>query len=282
MRKLAKPNDIPPKAFLDCISKIRKKELKDRLLALKDLISEATVEFDSKVTTGQLHTVIREPLVNSNVTAKELMDVYNFRMVKKGSPGRKYYDRIFVSAPKGLCPLCSHRDVTTLDHYLPKAHYPRLSVEPINLIPSCYACNIDKKSTYPTKPNEETLHPYYDDIENVLWLKAVVIEKQPISIDFIVEGPVSWSKNFSERVKFHFESFDLKKLYTTQAARELSGVKFQFTSIFNKSGSNSLKEHLLDAAKSRSKDNINSWQAALYNGLANSNWFCNGGVLMID
>src|SRR5262245_19880217 len=80
----------------------------------------------------------------------EMVAVYDNRLVKKTAPGRRIYDKIFTSAPNDKCPLCGHRNVKTLDHYLPKALFPALTVTPINLIPACSDCNKAKLSTAPT------------------------------------------------------------------------------------------------------------------------------------
>ena len=62
-------------------------------------------------------------------------------MVRKNGPGRATYDLLKLSAKGGFCPLCGQRNVSTLDHYLPKESYPDLSILPINLVRACSDCN---------------------------------------------------------------------------------------------------------------------------------------------
>lgn len=277
MRVLPKPTDNSGDVFIECIEIVRNANLKLRLTATRHLIEEATTELEAKVTTGELHTVVRETLVNGNVTSKELEDVYTHRMAKPGTPGRKFYDKLKIAAPNGICPLCSHRIVTNIDHYLPKTKYPRLSVVPINLVPSCSDCNKSKLAGYPTTPKEETLHPYYDDIENDLWLEATVNHSTPPTIQFSVTPHGEWDELLSDRVKFHFDSLELNTLYSAQAAVELALINFRLKNIHAAVGAAGVRTHLLEGAETRNHSNINSWQAAMYRAMANDNWFCNGG-----
>jgi 5-methylcytosine-specific restriction endonuclease McrA len=277
MRHINKPQEVAVDVFLNCISLVKNVNLKSRLTACQHLITDAYTEFEDKVTNGDVCTIIREAIINGNVTAKELEDVYTKRMAKKNRPGRALYDKIKISAPNGICPLCSQREATTLDHYLPKAEYPRLSVVPVNLVPACKDCNTSKLTSYPQNPEEEMIHPYYDNIENDVWLNASVIQTTPPTIQFYVQAPANWDDLLVERVKYHFGSLFLQKLYSTHAASELRQINYRLSVLFAKSGAAGVRLYLLEGAESRSHDNRNSWQAAMYNATANDNWFCNGG-----
>lgn len=281
MLKITKPTITAADVYSDCVNVFRDLELKARLTACGHLINEAEEEFERKITTGQIFTIIREKTVNQNVKVDELKKVYTDQMV--GNPaGRVYYDIIFQSAKHGLCPLCAHRDVTTLDHYLPKACYPRLSIVPINLVPACDACNKGKLKSYPTTAEEETIHPYFDDIENVTWLSATVNRTNPVSINYFVERAAEWSDLLFDRVKGHFESFKLKKLYSTQAGRELPSRKLQIINTFDSgAGIAGVRKLLTDEGISRAESNPNSWQTVLYRTLSTDDWFCSGGFRQI-
>jgi len=280
MKKLNKPTYQAEDTFLKCISIVRNPDLKDRLTACKDLIIEAENEFNSKITTGKVHTINKEEFVNGNVTANELEKVYTFRMAKKDKPGRFIYDKIISASSHGICPLCSHRMVATLDHYLPKTEYPRLVTTPINLIPSCSDCNKSKSTSSPTKPEEETLHPYYDNIESDEWLIATVNQTTPPTISYDVKPAVNWPVLLGERVKYHFDSLILNKLYSTQAAVQLTGIFFRIESIYNLSGAEGVRKYLEEEAISRSHADKNSWQTAMYVALSKDDWFCDGGFRM--
>lgn len=281
MIKVPKPTISVENVYCGCVQKYYDQSLKDRLLACKDLIIKAQEEFETKITKGRIHSIKRETLINGNVTAEELKKVYTYQMVQN-EPGRTYYNTLILAARYNLCPLCGHRDVTTLDHYLPKTDYPRLSVAPINLIPSCKDCNTGKLRTYPTTPEEETLHPYFDDIENYTWLKATIIANASISISFYVDRVKEWDDLLYKRVKNHFESFNLRNLYAVQASRELVARKHQLIEVFDSgAGGEGIRKLLSTEAVSRGKSNINSWQTALYSALATNDWFCQQGFRKI-
>lgn len=281
MRNLTKPSLSSVKVYKDCLSVIRSTELSARLNACTTLIQQAEQEFENKITKGLIHTIRRETLVNGDVSVSELKNVYTGQMVGN-AVGRVHYDKLILSAPQGLCPLCAHRDATTLDHYLPKAKYPRLSIVPVNLIPACKDCNTGKTSSYPTTPETETLHPYYDNIENVQCLKININKTNPVSVFFYVEMHPTWTNLLFERVKYHFESYNLNYLYSVQSGRELCGIKNMLIKNYDSgAGVAGVKKILSDNANSRFENNKNSWQTALYLGLSNDDWFCDEGFRQI-
>ncbi len=164
MKKLLKPNDSALDVFNACIDRVRDEDLKRRLIACSQEIEDSSIEFDAKVSIAQLHTILPKDNVATVVTVDEMKVVYTSRMAKKLAPGRIYYDKLMSLPDHGRCPLCSQRVVSTLDHHLPKAHFPSLAVSPFNLIPACQDCNKTKSEDIPICSEEETLHPYYDDV----------------------------------------------------------------------------------------------------------------------
>lgn len=272
MIKLDKPTLDPEEVYWDCISSFNK-DPRLRLIPCSPLILTAAVEFDSKITTGQVYTIVRETTVNGNVTAKELVKVYTQKMVGHEDV-RHYYDHIVLSTD--LCPLCAHRNVSTIDHYLPKANYPRLAVVPINLVPACNDCQ-DKLIDYPTSPATETLHPYYDDIDVDTWLKAEINITDPISISYTIDKPASWNQLLFDRVSSHLYSYRLKKLYSVQAGRRLSGMKRLLINLHLDGGEPAIRKFLQDSAESQEEVMNNSWESSLFRCLSSSDWFCSGG-----
>ena len=65
-----------------------------------------------------------------------------------------------------FCPSCGEDGAPgTLDHYLPKEHFPELSICLLNLTPMCSRCQGEKSSDFLTDNDERMfLHPYYDEI----------------------------------------------------------------------------------------------------------------------
>lgn len=282
MYRINKPALTASHVYICCTATMRTGALRTRLELCQDLIEEAEKEFEEKITKGEIHTIVRETMVNGNVTAAELKKVYTGQLVPKIKASRRFYDELLMAARDGRCPLCGHREATTLDHYLPKGQYPRLSVVPVNLVPSCKDCNTGKLSEFPTSAFDQTLHPYYDDIENVCWLQASVNSTLPISISYSVSAPAAWDKTLTARVEAHMTGFNINLLYASQAARRLSGMKANLQRIYDSgAGANGVQCYLSHEADSNAAVNLNSWETALFRALASSHWFCNRGFCQI-
>lgn len=181
MRSIPKPSDDPKNVYSTCISRVENPDLKNRLESVADNVRDAAVEYDRNATDGSLYLLEEHDNVAEVVSRQEMEKVYTSRMAQKGTPGRPIYDKLKASAPYGICPFCGQRTVSTLDHYLPKAYFPALVVLPYNLIPACSDCNKAKLDKVPQTAETQTLHPYYDNV-NEQWLYAKVNElRQPQS-----------------------------------------------------------------------------------------------------
>lgn len=281
MIKIEQPNLDAGDVFSTCISRVQASELKVRLNSIKPEIIRGSLLFEQLGTAKNFYQFIREDLIGENVTTKEMEKIYTDRMAKKTAPGREIYDEIKSLAPHGKCPLCAHRTVSTLDHYLPKTHYPVLAVTPLNLVPACSDCNKTKLTDYPTNANEQTLHPYFDNIEDDHWLVAEVQPSIPAAVIFSVVAPSSWGSTLKNRVNLHFNSFGLPGLYAAQAADELLNIRYQLDIIFNVGGAQAVKSELESRAESCRQHSINSWRTATFDAFSKSEWFCDGGFKAI-
>ena len=249
MVKITKPTDNPKEVFKTCISNFRDEVFKSKLESIITYIDSEASFYDTMAFFNNLSSISQQSNINGIVSVYDMKKVYEQKFVKKGQPGRKYYDKLKLSAKNNICPLCNQRTVTTLDHVLPKTLYPSFSVTPFNLIPACADCNKIKDTYNPSMAEEEILHPYYDDISSKQYLYAKFYEEIPISIDFYIKSS-NPQTILEKRLQNHFELFALNKLYTSNAAEEF---------------------------ESRYENNKNSWQTAMYKTLSESNWFCNSG-----
>jgi hypothetical protein len=212
-----------------------------------------------------------DPLVIGDVKKSELVDLYSHNMVNNFS-GREIYDAIMVSAVS--CPICGDIGVArTLDHYLPKANFPALSVCPYNLIPACRDCNMDKGNPVPKSAFEQHIHPYFDDdcFFNETWIRAVVEWTPDCTISFHVSPPASWGRLDKERANHHFNFFKIADAYSRKAAEELPvlidcGRRLLQDSL-------SFRQHLLTVGTSPSLF-ANHWRKILYLSLAENKKFC--------
>jgi 5-methylcytosine-specific restriction endonuclease McrA len=277
VRKLNKPAYDPGQVYLTCISHVRDPGLKARLTSVKPDVTAAASAFDAAASLAKLHRLHPRNDVGGIVTTDEMTKVYTQRMAKKGAPGRTYYDSLLAAPTYGRCPLCGQGTVSTLDHHLPKDQYPSLTVVPINLIPACANCNKVKTNAIPHTQEEQTLHPYFDDVEGEQWLFAEVFKVAPAAIRFVVRPPDEWGPVKAKRIKHHFQVFRLGVLYTSYAAEELTNIKYSLEQIFPLTGVEGVKAHLQKQKDSYRAAHLNSWQTAMYGALEESNWFCEGG-----
>ncbi len=276
MRAVPVPRISAQDSYTTSISRVSDADLKQRLDSIVGEVVTASDDFVTAAQTGTVASVASAKKVGS-VEGAELKGVYTGRFAKLRAPGRVIYDQLITAAANGKCPLCAHRDVSTLDHFLPQAEHPALVVTPANLVPACSDCNKAKLDQVPVSEETVTLHPYFDDVEADAWLAAVVIETSPASVAFSVAPPPHWSAVRAARVRHHFAVFGLAKLYALQAAEEIVNVRYDLARVLGADGPAGVATHLTHAAASRAAVHMNSWQTATYRALAGSTWFCADG-----
>ena len=201
-------------------------------------------------------------------------------MVKKESPGRQIYDQLMLLPEDERCPFCNHGMVSSLDHILPKSKYPIFAVTPINLVACCSYCNQQKKTVAPTDKEDSTIHPYFEHLEEFQWLGANVVEKVPAAIIFHTIKVNEWGDVLNARILHQFNLLELAKLYSRQAACEIASIRYNLNEYFKFGGFNAVRSELKRQWKSRKVEQINSWQTATYEALANSDWFCEKGFTL--
>jgi len=277
MRTLPKPDLDPKEVYLTCISRVKDSELKANFEAIADTVELDADSYEVHSQNRTWYLIDESDNVDDLVSQDEMEKVYTNRMVGKKSPGRKYYDEIRQSSPHNICPLCGHRPVEQLDHFLPKAKFPSIVVLPINLIPSCEKCNKTKLVDVPNTQEEQTLHPYYDDVTQYQWLFAEVHETSPASVCFFTREVQQFDDELNRRIQYHFIKLELNTLYASQTGAYISEIKYRLIDLYKKGGVDEVQSYLVEEEKSRKRNHINSWQRAMFQALAKSGWFCDGG-----
>ena len=275
MWKLDKPNDCPELVFKTCVSNKKNKTLRDNLLTLSPNIKKSSIEFENLFLTNQIHTLNKCHEVFQSVPAEEWPKIYTGNFASKKSPGRIFYDKLLNLPKHSLCPLCAQRDVSTLDHYLPKTVFPTLVVSPLNLIAACSNCNKIKGDSTFNSMSEATIHPYFDDIDTDIWLFANILQGDDISFNFFVSKPHSWSELLYSRVKNHFNTFQLNNLYSAHASQDIVSIKYKLINLFAKYGLNYVKIDIQESIDALEHTSKNSWRLAMYRELYNNDWFLN-------
>ncbi|WP_328434825.1 HNH endonuclease [Streptomyces sp. NBC_00425] len=283
MWRVVQPKHTASDSFRTCISRVRDKQLKERLQKSEGEVVEAGQVYVAAAQATTLHNLDPKDFKPDEVTTSEMTAVYTSRMAKKGAAGRGIYDDLVLAAKEGRCPLCGQRQVSTLDHHLPKSLFPALAVDPLNLVPACSDCNKLKLDVSPAGVEDQTLHPYFDNVEQQSWLYAEVVESAPAALRFFVRPPADWSDVLARRVESHFKIFGLAALYGAQAAQLLSDIRYVLTENYSEipgGGVRRVRQYLEREAESRRRVYLNSWQTATYSALAVNTWFCDGGFAL--
>ena len=280
MRSLPIPTDNARSTVLLCIAHVRE-EFASRLRSALTEIESAETNYKVQGEKGTLFEIVESASVADCIDTEEMKSLYSNTFSRKNTTSRAVYDRIMAMPKYGICPLCGHRRVSTLDHYLAKTKHPMFAITPVNLVPSCKDCNFDKSTYQPSCASEQTLHPYFDNVDDAIWLVAKVEETAPPALVFYAAPPQVWDDIKQKRVITHFEKYHLGSLYTSHAAGELQNIRYSLIQVADRGGAEGVREHLMEQATSCQFAAKNSWQSAMYEALGKSEWFCCEGYKVI-
>lgn len=278
------PRDTPVLEFFNFPKTITKPKLLERLREYK------LIDFiDSTQTKNSILQQLEEinlGHIDSNFTSEEnlysfiryvdhnvMTEAYEDYLVKDSDGvGRNVYDELLLLADSGTCPYCLLGNVTTLDHYLPKAKYISYSITPINLIPSCVDCNTSKSDEIYDTLEKLLINAYFEDITNVNWLKAEVVETFPITFNFSVNSNME-SEVLQSRLKRQFEKLKLESRYSKAASRFFRIRVKSIVMDYNSGGLEAVQQKLESDKSSVEFYNLNAVEAKVYESLLNSTWF---------
>jgi len=286
MKHLSPPADeygqplVAGDVFEACVSMVKDPTLRAKLRVIRQEVEAEAADYDIKAANKRLYQKKKHSRIG-NVSREELVKVYTRRMVPKKSNGRPIYNRIIAAPVHGRCPLCGIGTVNTLDHYLPKKHFPVFSVTPNNLVPACTWCQREKGEYYANSEDQQLLHPYFDDMNDNIWLKAEVVKGAPVVFRFFASPPANWPRSAKARVATHLEKLNLPALFSSNAGSRLSEIRARLTDLYQKKGGGkpAVRAHLREELASIEADNKNSWVAAMYRAAIANHWFCEGGFL---
>lgn len=271
IRKLKKPYFSQRKIINDCCCNIRDTIKKNNLLGSKKTIIHESMSYNFHAELEFLSKILPHTSVAGGASKDEMVWLYDKKFVQ--DQGRKYYTKLMAIPPNSICPYCGQRTVSTLDHYLPKTQYPVFAVTPFNLVASCSECNTIKKVTIINKREDEVIHPYYDNFDDSVWIKAIVIEKFPISFNFTTQRPTIWTDEKYSRIIKHFETFELNSLYSPNADSRFNNDFKSIKDDYIMGDSDYVKQSFKRKISSCQNIWLNSWEAAMYEALLDNDWF---------
>jgi 5-methylcytosine-specific restriction endonuclease McrA len=191
------------------------------------------------------------------------------------------YDSIAALAPLGRCPVCGIDRIHTLDHVLPKSAFPEFSVAPLNLVPSCFACNLAKSSAVASGLPDEPFHPYFDSWERMELFDARLRWAPRFGVEFeICADPLRLPPPLAKRAEYHFRLFNLRDRYFTWGLGELSDRIGALLRVFETSRTGALAEELLWNADNEARRG-RPFARAFYRALAVDDDFCQGRLMAV-
>lgn len=255
------------KIYEVCASRFEKEPEKSDLPLCADMVQEDAELYDDVMPDGigRLEPRTRFP---GRVTAKMLGSVYE--KLRDSPAARDYHEAIMHQVDQDLCPICRAGTPNTLDHYLPRSKMPTLAVVPNNLIPACSECNSAKHDYMQRDPALMPIHLYYDRLPDGIWLKAQ-IELAPdtvnqVAVFYSVACPDDWDPVLKSRMAGHLSLYKMHERYSRMAVQAMLDNRGLWK-ILRPLGDETLRMTLENMAASVEKNNLNSWNAALFRGL---------------
>ncbi|ELP5931455.1 HNH endonuclease [Vibrio vulnificus] len=242
-----------------------------------NVLQQQAEQYEASATTGELYTIVPlalarpkdDPVVVGHLKKSDLVKLYDIYVVGKSKPARAVYDALMIAA-NDKCPFCGGIGrPRNLDHYLPKAHYPQFSIVPVNLVPSCRDCNMDGKGqAFATVASDQVLQPYLDDDRffSEQWLFARYLPgaaDEPGVIEYFVSPPQNWEPIDKQRVKKHFDDFDLGLRFSKEASSRLVALLPQYEALLAAQVGEDVAKNIIFQTVIDTSPFINHWERVM-------------------
>lgn len=272
MDYLGLPDQNAGAVFDTVVESTQSAELRQKLASERAWVVSGSRSYTTAASAGTLGQFNASVFISPNVEPSEMVALYE-RLRKNKIPRIIYTDLIHRNAYR-RCAYCSTREATTLDHYLGKASFGVFAVLPANLVPACMPCNSAREvREVTTRAPANTLHPHYDDIASIRWLRARIVNAGgPVAR--LYADPAAVSKPYLRaRSAEHLTALNLKKYFKLKAAQELAGLDETLPDILARRGPSAVVEDLRIQARQRAVGRTNCWERALFEALAEDDWY---------
>lgn len=195
----------------------------------------------------------------------------NLYSPSEGTELHKILDTMRRKHGLSFCPSCGEPGKPgTLDHYLPKAIYPELSIFLINLTPMCTDCQ-GKKGTDIEDENGNKLfiHPYFDSIDEVsLSLTIVAPFSNPSS--FIVGIPNDVQEPMRSLIERHLSGVDFHNRFEDFCINEYPAFLGTIADEREDDNPDTAVRIVRRFLRKEERMNPNKWEAIFYRGILNN------------
>lgn len=270
IQKVSKPSRDHAADF-DSVIVRRRRDARALLHEIRDRVVDAYSRYEE----GSGSPVDIDPLKPSVEVAKALKG--NYLHTYAGAVLGQLRIDALAAVEDELCPMCGVGFVSDLDHYLPKEKFPEFSVLALNLVPVCSRCNGKKRSVAGDREGR-FFHAYYDDVPespSLLVADLEVAQKSVIvSFDINHTLPMTIYKD----ARYHFKRLRLSDAYVTPAVNDLVGRIHYFEELYEIGGPDAVAYGANRIALNHRREfGSQFWKAVLYDAVAASHQFCDGG-----
>lgn len=202
------------------------------------------------------------PSVSFNSDVRVDMNWFYENRLRRSRRGRTVWVSIIDLAGR-LCPFCHLAKPRTIEHSFPQSTYPRLAVEPLNLVPACRDCNSERNAGHGTI----TVSPYFDNwvVDNP-WLRADVIDSfHPEDLRFSVTRHPAFDNDQWDALTQFVEDVDLLDRYVGLAIEAFSEFVIGLQNTHPRPSVSQAEPSLLDKVDShRATYGDNRWQTVAF------------------
>ena len=274
MHSLPRPVTSGAKSFATAVATIRAATDQLPYSTATSAIIDCCIHFDHLAENGELHLAQPSRFVVKGLSNAEMVKLYEQQFLQ--NKGTETIRNSIRNAPQnGLCPYCGEGSVHELDHYLPKRTFTATTVHPTNLVPACRDCNRVKNEFFPTADSPAVIHPYFDSAFDSQWLYASLIQRsngQPTA-EFEVRLPMV-DLVLQSRLESHMKVFHLYDRFRVLASQALNNferlMRSDLGSTMNLAAT---RNHLTFTAFQQSGGRENSWERAVFEAMANDDWY---------
>jgi 5-methylcytosine-specific restriction endonuclease McrA len=247
----------------------------DRKLSLRDETRLRRLWRAYELNSGRSDLIAPSPAY-----ANKLGDTFRKAYEQTYDGKRLYFLRqALLALVQNRCPRCGGSRPGTLDHHLPKKSFAEYAVLPMNLVGCCQECNGKKSASAAGTPEEAFLHPYFDPIPAVPFIRATVHvseEGVQVTLEFDDEADIE-DAVLKARMKNQFTTVDVNARVASEITEFLSEHAGRLEDAGAATGDH-VRNYLL-AVTTRADKNytVGSWQSAILRALAAQEAYCEGG-----
>lgn len=242
-----------------CIARMQSGNRRSRIEADDANIVTEEIAARSAISSGMQHLLTPGP--PDALVSADMKWFYENRL-RDSAAGREIYEKMLRLSQK-RCPFCHLSKPRTLEHSFPQSAFPRLSIEPLNLVPACRDCNFERNVGH----GHITISPYFDHwVMQMKWLRAEVLDpRRPEDLEYSLVRPAAMTTQQWAALRQFSIDVNLFSRYTDESIDAFRSLVSDLRTIFGApSESDTYAALAIKVSSSRKEYGINRWQTAAF------------------